>query len=475
MSNLGDAGQANFNNIANAINGLPVETARERLNSLGLNPNLQNELLQRTNEMQNLASSADAAATAMAQVGTSSAGGMAQTASGLGGLTNILGSLSTGGMMALIATLSVGVMALLDHLTVTHDETVSTAQAAAQEFQTTKANLEALDNQYLTNQQRMEELRALQSQGQITDSQATELAQLEAQNEAIKTQTTALENLMDIKERNANSSGEDYLNKADTSLASLYDDDGNRYKEGKEADSHSKSATDSDAIQDSIKKIDKFEKKRDALLEKQKKASTKGEAESYQEDIDRFQSAIDALEEDMAGRALNLQDILSSMTDTSSEAFREGQEALDAYNTRNLDNEGWDDRLSEKFAAKEEAEQRADFGMEGFEAPQKYLDIDNSVAELKEKLKEDLDDDERIKIKMEIDNLTDFQMGLLDGFSELHPEGFNTADEYTQAWQEYMNTISTEDLVANLDINDEEAIEKLKNILGWRRIPSSYY
>lgn len=170
----------------------------------------------------------------MAQVGTSSAGGMAQTASGLGGLTNILGSLSTGGMMALIATLSVGVMALLDHLTVTHDETVSTAQAAAQEFQTTKANLEALDNQYLANQQRMEELRALQSQGQITDSQAAELAQLEAQNDAIKTQITALENLMDIKERNANSSGEDYLTKADTSLASLYDDDGNRYKEGKE-------------------------------------------------------------------------------------------------------------------------------------------------------------------------------------------------------------------------------------------------
>lgn len=402
----------------------------------------------------------------MAQVGTSSAGGMAQTASGLGGLTNILGSLSTGGMMALIATLSVGVMALLDHLTVTHDETVSTAQAAAQEFQTTKANLEALDNQYQTNQQRMEELRALQSQGQITDSQAAELAQLEAQNDAIKTQITALENLMDIKERNANSSGEDYLNKADTSLASLYDDDGNRYKEGKEADSHSKSATDSDAIQDSIKKIDEFEKRRDDLLKKQEKASTKGEAESYQEDIDRFQSAIDALEEDMAGRALNLQDILSSMTDTSSEAFQKGQEALDAYNTRNLDNEGWDDRLSEKFAAKEEAEQKAGFGMEGFEAPQQYMNIENIVTKLKEQLAETFDEDERIKIKMEIDNLTDVQTGLLEGFSALYPEGFDTADEYTQAWQEYMNTISTEDLVANLDINDEKAIEKLENMLG---------
>ncbi|MEY8285709.1 hypothetical protein AALA13_18155, partial [Lachnospiraceae bacterium 50-23] len=252
--------------------------------------------------MQNLASSADDAATAMAQVGAPTAGGMAQASSGFGGLSNILGSLSTGGMMALVTALSVGVMALLDHLAVTHDETVSTAQAATQEFQIAKTNLELLDSQYLANQQRIEELRALQSQGQITDSQAAELAQLEAQNDAIKTQIIALENLLDIKERNANASGEDYLKKTDTGLASLYDENGNRYKEGKETESHAKSVTDSEAIQDNIIKIDKFEKKRDALLEKQKKASTKGEAESYQEDIDRFQSAIDALEEDMAGR-----------------------------------------------------------------------------------------------------------------------------------------------------------------------------
>ena len=163
--------------------------------------------------MQNLASSADDAATAMAQVGAPTAGGMAQASSGFGGLSNILGSLSTGGMMALVTALSVGVMALLDHLAVTHDETVSTAQAAAQEFQIAKTNLEVLDNQYQTNQQRIEELRSLQSQGQITDSQAAELAQLEAQNDAIKTQIIALENLLDIKERNANASGEDYLKK----------------------------------------------------------------------------------------------------------------------------------------------------------------------------------------------------------------------------------------------------------------------
>ncbi len=256
-----------------------------------------------------LASSADDAATAMAQIGTSTAGGMAQASSGFGGLTNILGSLSTGGMMTLIATLSVSIMALLDHLTVTHDETVSTAQAAAQEFQNTKANLEALDSQYQTNQQRIEELRALQSQGQLTDSQALELAQLEAQTEAIKTQITAFENLIDIKERNANASGEDYLNKTDKSLASLYDNDGSRYQDGYEADSHAKSVTDSEAIHDSIKKIDEFKKKRDDLLEKQENASTKGEADSYQDDIERFQSAIDALEEDMAGRALNQKQI----------------------------------------------------------------------------------------------------------------------------------------------------------------------
>ena len=416
--------------------------------------------------MQNLASSADDAATAMAQVGAPTAGGMAQASSGFGGLSNIRGSLSTGGMMALVTALSVGVMALLDHLAVTHDETVSTAQAAAQEFQIAKTNLELLDSQYLANQQRIEELRALQSQGQLTDSQAMELTQLEAQTEAIKTQITAFENLMDLKERKANASGEDYLNKTDTSLASLYDDEGNRYKEGKEADSHAKGATDSDAIQDNITKINEFEKKRDDLLEKQKKASTKGKAESYQEDIDRFQSAIDALEEDMAGRALNLQDILSSMTDTSSEAFQKGLEALDAYNTRSLDSEGWDDRLSEKFTAKEEAEQKAGFGMEGFGAPQQYLDIEDTVTGLREQLEQTFDEDERIKISMEIDNLTDVQTGLLEGFSELHPEGFDTADEYTQAWQDYMDTISTEDLVANLDINDEEAIKKMEEIFG---------
>ncbi len=223
-----------------------------------------------------LASSADDAATAMAQVGAPTAGGMAQASSGFGGLSNILGSLSTGGMMALVTALSVGVMALLDHLAVTHDETVSTAQAAAQEFQIAKTNLELLDSQYLANQQRIEELRALQSQGQLTDSQAMELTQLEAQTEAIKTQITAFENLMDLKERKANASGEDYLNKTDTSLVSLYDDEGNRYKEGKEADSHAKGATDSDAIQDNITKINEFEKSVTTFWKSRKNLLQKG-------------------------------------------------------------------------------------------------------------------------------------------------------------------------------------------------------
>ena len=103
-----------------------------------------------------------------------------------------------------------------------------------------------------------------------------ELTQLEAQTEAIKTQITAFENLMDLKERKANASGEDYLNKTDTSLASLYDDEGNRYKEGKEADSHAKGATDSDAIQDNITKINEFEKSVTTFWKSRKNLLQKG-------------------------------------------------------------------------------------------------------------------------------------------------------------------------------------------------------
>ena len=54
--------------------------------------------------------------------------------------------------------------------------------------------------------------------------------------------------------------------------------------------------------------------------------------------------------------------------------------------------------MAEKFTAKEEAEQKAGFGMEGFGAPQQYLDIEDTVTGLREQLEQTFDEDERIKI-----------------------------------------------------------------------------
>ena len=335
MENIGTAGETSFNNLARSLNGMDVDTALNRLGSLKLNPNLQGEILQAASSMDILLGSADDVAEAMIRLGAQGT----QTASAFAGLGPMLTGFLTSpvGLMTATAAATVGILALIDHFTVTRDEALASAQGASQDFKNTQAELKSLDSQYQANQKRITELNALKANDTITASGKSELEMLERQNTALETQINTKNTLLDTEQQAANKTGKKYLEKADVSLANLYDDKGKRYSENsKMADSHSKGVTDAEAIQLSIEKVQEFKAEIEDLQKKKDNASSDRKKEKYQDDIDQYQEAIDALEADMGDRATEMSGVLSTMTDTSSRAYKDARRALEAYNAREL-------------------------------------------------------------------------------------------------------------------------------------------
>lgn len=314
---------------------MDVETALNRLGSLNLNPKLQGDILRTANSMNMLLGSADDVAEAMIRL---SAQGT-QTASAFAGLGPMLTGFLTSpvGLMAAATAATVGILALIDHFTVTRDKALASAQEASQNFKNTQAELKSLDDQYQANQKRIAELNILKSNGTITASGKSELEMLEKQNIALETQINAKNTLQDAEQQKANQAGKKYLEKKETGLATLYDDKGRRhYKNPETADIYTESVTDAEAIQLSIEKVREFKAEIEDLQKKKDNASSDQKKEKYQEDIDQYQKAIDALEADMGDRATEMSGVLSTMTDTSSRAYKDARRALEAYNAREL-------------------------------------------------------------------------------------------------------------------------------------------
>ncbi len=430
------------------------------------------EILLAANNCKLLNSSADEFASAMQNIGSASA----STASQVSGSFSTIGTLLKGlassplGIASAAAVAAIGVMALADAFTVTHDEALSSAQGASQEYSNTQAELSSLNDQYLITQQRIEELQSLKSSGALSLSDSAELAQLMEQNQALETQISAKERLLDINAREANKAGEEYLSKTDTSLTELYDENGRRYAEGsKQADMHTVGMTDAEAIEASIRKVREYESEIDSLKKKKTSASSDEEAENFQKDIDQYQEAIDALETDMAKRAVNMSSVMVTMTDTTSEAYQNAHKALTAYNTRDMDNSDWEKILSDKQAYRTSSEELLGFHNESFSIPVEYQAANEAIAALREQLN-GASDEEKIQIQAEIGNLYDIQNELLDAFAEsefaLELDEDSTAEEWQNAFNSFIDEGGGQDILGSMTSSIEEAKETIATLLG---------
>ncbi len=331
---------------------MSADAAVDKLNKLNLNPQLSKEILDNANNAKILNATAEEVSSSMENLGANGTKGLSTLDSGISNIGNTLMGLmqSPLGIAAVVAGGTMAIFAVIDHFTTNYSEALQEAQDAAQKFTNTKADLSSLNNEYQTNLERIQQLQALKNSGTISSSENAELANLLSQNEALQTQINAKEKLLEIEQQDVNKTAKKSLQKADVSLAGLYDDDGKKYEKGsKSYDMHSESMTDADAIQASIDKVDKFQDKIDKLKTKQQNTKSKSKFKEYQEDIDQYQSAINDLEKDMGTRANNISSNIVNMTDKSSKAYKDAQNALNNYNTRGMSGEKKSSKSIESF------------------------------------------------------------------------------------------------------------------------------
>lgn len=450
---------------------MTASEAANKLNTLNVNPQLAANLLEDASSAQILKGSADEVSAAISTLGSTSTTSASQMTSGFSTVGTLLKGLVSSplGIASAVAAVTIGVMALADALTVSHDEALVSALDASQEYSNTQAELSSLNDQYLTTQQRIEELQTLKSSGALSLSDSAELAQLMAQNEALETQISAKERLLDIDAREANKTGEEYLSKTDTSLAELYDENGKRYTEGsKQADMHTVGMTDAEAIEASIQKVREYTAEIDSLKEKKANASSDKEAENFQKDIDQYQEAIDALETDMAERAVNMSSVMAAMTDTTSEAYQNAHKALTAYNTRDMSSSDWEEALTAKESYRTSSEDLLGFHNETFSIPVEYQTASDAITALREQLN-GASEEEKVQIQAEIGNLYDIQNELLDAFAEsefaLELDADSTAEEWQDAFNRFIEEGGGEDILGNMTSSVEEAKELIAGLL----------
>ena len=236
---------------------MDVDTALNHLGSLKLNPKLQGDILRTASNMNMLLGSADDVAEAMIKLNAQGT----HTASAFAGLGPMLTGFFTSpvGMIAAATAATVGILALIDHFTVTRDKALASAQEASQNFKNTQEELSSLDSQYQANQKRITELNALKSNGTISASGRAELEMLEKENIALETQINSKNTLRDMEQQKANQTGKKYLEKKETGLATLYNDKGRRhYKNPETPDIYTESVTDAEAIQLADTKINEI-------------------------------------------------------------------------------------------------------------------------------------------------------------------------------------------------------------------------
>ena len=129
------------------------------------------------------------------------------------------------------------------------------------------------------------------------------------------------------------------------------------------------------------------------------------------------------------------------------------------------DSSDWAEVLAGQQNYRNTAENELGFNSEGFEPPDEYVQLTDSLSEMQERLSE-LKGEDKIDMQEQMSSLYDIQNGLLEAFTMENPDiNSDTSPEVlNEAWGNFMDNVSLTDIVANLDINDEEAIQKIAEI-----------
>ena len=106
--------------------------------------------------------------------------------------------------------------------------------------------------------------------------------------------------------------------------------------------------------------------------------------------------------------------------------------------------------------------------IEGITAPPEFSANEEIIELLKTQLGNASSEEETLEIQGVIEGLQELQKQLLDEFSFEHPEinADSTEDEASAAWESFLSSAGNQEKLADIAVNDEEAIEKVADILG---------
>lgn len=212
-----------------------------------------------------------------------------------------------------------------------YDTAADKASNAASNAEEQKSKLESLKSQLEETNSQIENI---QSKGTLTLTDEADLARLKEQSKELQTQLEIQSKINDSAQKEKSKTAEEALEKLVSSDASMYDDKGRKYANGR---GFKEKMTNADALELDTKKINEYES---AIKKLQKKQSRKGVTQEnfdkYQEQIERYQSAISTLETEANTLSDNIQTQLGNIGDKTSDVYRENYKALNNYLNRGM-------------------------------------------------------------------------------------------------------------------------------------------
>lgn len=104
------------------------------------------------------------------------------------------------------------------------------------------------------------------------------------------------------------------------------------------------------------------------------------------------------------------------------------------------------------------AEEGVGFSSKGFVIPVEYKANEDSIEKLKTELKNTTDEDRKIEIQTEIQNLQDIQKDLLLAFSDANPtiNGESTTEEIQTAWDTFIESAEAQEIIAQVTFESSD-------------------
>lgn len=245
---------------------------------------------------------------------------------------------------------------------------------------------------------------------------------------------------------------------------------------------------------DMIKSSEELENAKDKFAELQMLYDEMGTSSDNEEQMNKWKDHLAACEKELT----NLDPTIIAQIEFAYNTAQLEQEVNDAKSVAEHggDTGDWAEALAAQERLRSSTENALGFNIEGINLPKQYTDISETIDSLKEQLNSDLSEAEKLEIQAEISNLYDLQNDFLQAFAEsefaIGIDQDSTAEEWNAAMQGFLennntnllagltkgvgfvNADTTDDLVANLDINDEAALKKLEEVFGLKENTLSF-